>query len=134
MQTNELAQTCALEQCSLEDRKGSIIDAEVTTISSSCLFEFFTFFKQFKKLHNNNPEVDRVVSPNLKLEHIYIKSSTSCFKWTKVFPSFETIIWLTDNNLIVVIINLLMTLVHFVTVGRLCGSDLDAIVRKNGQN
>ena len=88
MQTNELAQTCALEQCSLEDRKGSIIDAEVTTISSSFLFEFFTFFKQFKKLHNNNHEVDIMVSSDLKVEYIYIKRSTSCFKWTKVFPSF----------------------------------------------
>ena len=68
--------------------KGSIIDAEVTTISSSCLFEFFTFLKQLKKLHNNSPEEDRVVSLDLKVEHIYIKRSTIFFKWTKVFPSF----------------------------------------------
>ena len=88
MQTNELAETCALEPCSLEDRKGSIIDAEVTTISSSCLFELFTFLKQLKMLHNNSPKVDRVVSLDLKVEHIYIKRSASCFKWTKVFPSF----------------------------------------------
>ena len=88
VQTNELAQTCALEQCSLEDRKGSIIDAEVTTISSSCLFEFFTLLKQLKKIHNNSPEEDKVVSLDLKVEHIYIKRSTSFFKWTKVFPSF----------------------------------------------
>ena len=72
----------------LKTGKGSIIDVEVTTISSSCLFEFFTFLKQLKMLHNNSPEVDIVVSLDLKVEHIYIKRSTSCFKWTKVFPSF----------------------------------------------